>query len=368
MDRKIAVLGTGANGSCIGADLTQAGYDVVLIDQWPAHIEAMKAHGLQVKMIRSGDEFRVPVRAFHLCELASLKCQFDIVFLVCKANDSHWMARLIAPYLCPDGVLVSVQNSMCDEWIVPIIGAKRDIGSAHKLSSQLFEPGLVKRNTDHANTDFIIGELDGKITPRIEELAQIMSVVGNTEVSSNIWGVKWTKLIQSTASLPVIPITGVSGMELVDNPEYADFSIKLGSETARVGKALGHVLESAFGIPREVFDKASTEEQVEIILRKIISTLGKQGTDEVEKLAKKPTSTIARLGTERWIDGPTQDLLKGRTTETEYLNGYVVRKGREVNVPTPLNEAINSMMREIELGKRKMMERANFEVLKQYGH
>ena len=72
---KIAVLGTGAIGSCVGADLTRAGHDVLLIDQWPAHVEAMKARGLVVTMPKGRDETRV--RAVHLCEMKALQPSFD---------------------------------------------------------------------------------------------------------------------------------------------------------------------------------------------------------------------------------------------------------------------------------------------------
>ena len=70
MNKKIAVLGTGANGSCIAADLTNAGLDVVLIDQWPAHVEVMRAKGLHITL-RHG-EIHADVRAHHLCDLASM--------------------------------------------------------------------------------------------------------------------------------------------------------------------------------------------------------------------------------------------------------------------------------------------------------
>jgi 2-dehydropantoate 2-reductase len=58
---KIAVLGSGANGSCVGADLTKAGLDVTLIDQWPAHVEAMKADGLDVTL--PDEHLQIPVHA-----------------------------------------------------------------------------------------------------------------------------------------------------------------------------------------------------------------------------------------------------------------------------------------------------------------
>ena len=75
----MAVLGAGAIGSSIAADLTQAGLDVTVIDQWPAHVEAMQAAGLRVTM--TDNDVQTAVRALHLCDLASTALDFDIVFL-----------------------------------------------------------------------------------------------------------------------------------------------------------------------------------------------------------------------------------------------------------------------------------------------
>ena len=93
MEKKIAVLGTGAIGSSVGADLTKEGHDVVLIDQWPAHVEAMKANGLRVVM--SDEDLHTPVRAYHLCDVCTLNQQFDIVLLAAKSYDTCWMAEFI---------------------------------------------------------------------------------------------------------------------------------------------------------------------------------------------------------------------------------------------------------------------------------
>src|SRR5262245_38966666 len=103
MEKKIAVLGAGAIGSMISADLIKSGYDVTVIDQWPAQVEALRARGLTIYF--KDETLEVAVRALHLCELASVIPEFDIVFLAAKSNDHRWMTELIKPYLKSDGVL-----------------------------------------------------------------------------------------------------------------------------------------------------------------------------------------------------------------------------------------------------------------------
>ena len=126
MSKEIAILGTGANGSCMAADLIDAGYDVTLIDQWPAHIEAMRADGLRIQM--HGAEQHVHVRAYHLCDICTFEDKFDIVLLAMKAYDTVWACHLIEPYLQPDGLLVGTQNGMMAEAIAAIVGPSRHAG------------------------------------------------------------------------------------------------------------------------------------------------------------------------------------------------------------------------------------------------
>ena len=143
MTKKIAVLGVGAIGSSIGADLTQAGHDVTLIDQWPAHVKAMKTNGLHVQFKTS--QFQVPVKALNLCDMAAANLMFDIVFLAAKSNDTRWLAEFIRPYVKQDGVVVGTQNGMNDDAIAAIIGRERVIGCVVELQAELFTPGQIQR-------------------------------------------------------------------------------------------------------------------------------------------------------------------------------------------------------------------------------
>ena len=125
MTQRLAVLGTGAVGAPIGGLLTRAGYDVTLIDQWPDNVEAMRSRGLRLTIGDLDDpEFddTIAVRAMHVHEVCTLREPFDVVFLACKSYDTRWLVQLIEPHLRADGVVVSVQNSLNDEWIAPIVG------------------------------------------------------------------------------------------------------------------------------------------------------------------------------------------------------------------------------------------------------
>src|ERR1700755_3053776 len=99
--KRIAILGSGAQGSGVGADMIRAGQDVTFIEQWPAHVEAMRARGVEVRL---PDETTVtPVNVHHLCEVAELRERFDLVFLVTKAYDTRWACELLKPVLAEDG-------------------------------------------------------------------------------------------------------------------------------------------------------------------------------------------------------------------------------------------------------------------------
>jgi 2-dehydropantoate 2-reductase len=338
MNRKIAVLGAGAIGSSIAADLAKAKLDVTVVDQWPAHVEAIKAKGLRIVM--PDEDLQIAVPACHLCELASAHIEFDIVFLAAKSGDTRWMTELIKPYLAGNGVLVGMQNSMNDDAIASIVGRERTMGCVVELSGEIFTPGLVQRNTTRAGTWFAVGELDGALTARAKEIQAILQHVAKVDLPGNIYGAKWTKLIVNSMAMGPNSVLGLRSWESVQLPGMLDFALKLAMESFTVGRALGYRIEPIFGLRADEF--AGSPEEV---LAKAASTL------------RKATGTKSRTAA-------IQDHLKGRRSEIEYINGLVARKGREVNVPTPYNDAVVELDRQINQGLLKM-DASNFERLLQ---
>jgi 2-dehydropantoate 2-reductase len=337
-DRKIAVLGCGAIGSSVAADLTKAGYDITVIDQWPAQVEALRTKGLHIQ-VADGD-IQVPIqRALHLCDLASSNLEFDIVFLCVKSNDDRWMAEFIKPNLKANGVLVGVQNGMNDDTLVSIVGRERVVGCCIELSAEIFTPGLVQRNTTHKGTWFAVGELDGLYTPRVKEIQGILAHVARCDVTNNIYGAKWTKLIANTMTMGPRGLLGLPNGEASQLPGMFDVAAQAGRESAAVGAALGYRIEPVFGLRADEF----------------------AGTSD-ENLMTAMKTLLGHVGS-RSRTAPIHDHIKGRRSEMEFITGVVSRKGRELGIPTPCNDAVLEIDRMINRGELKM-DVANFDLLK----
>ena len=337
MDQKIAVLGAGSIGSSFAADLTDAGLDVTIIDQWPAHVEVMKNKGLDITM--PDLHLKIPVTAWHVCELAEHMPQFDIVFLAVKSYDTAWLTQLIEPYLKADGVLIGLQNGMNNETISDIIGTDRTIGCAVELSAEIFTPGIVKRDTTRSGTWFGIGELDGSFTPRLEGVREIMENVAKITLTDNIEGAKWTKLIANTMTMGPIGLTGLKNWDAKDLPGMRELAVRLGRESMAVGAALGYKLEPVFGLSAEEFAEAN-----DATLIKAMETLQ------------------AHTGEES-VTAPIHDHVKGRKSEMNLINGLVAAKGSELDIEVICNAAVTEIDRQINEGEIEM-DPSNFGLLK----
>ena len=337
MEMKIAVLGAGSIGSSVGADLTDAGLDVTIIDQWPAHVEVMKESGLDITM--PDMHLQIPVTAWHLCELAEHMPKFDVVFLVVKSYDTGWLAKLIEPYLKEDGVFIGLQNGMNNETISNVVGIERTIGAVVELSAEIFTPGIVKRDTPRNGTWFGLGELDGSITPRLEEVKKIMENVATISLTKNIEGAKWTKLICNTMTMGPIGLTGLKNWDARKLPGMFEMSVALGRESMAVGKALGYELEPVFGLKAEDFSEANDEMLINA-METLMSHVGKEG-----------------------ITAAIHDHIKGRQSEMSLVSGLVARAGEKLGIPVTCNAAVTEIDRRINEGEIPM-DPSNFGLLK----
>jgi 2-dehydropantoate 2-reductase len=160
----------------------------------------------------------------------------------------------------------------------------------------------------------------------------MLSVVDGALVTDNLWGERWSKLCANAMGNPVIGMSNLGSFDIASSEVGRAITIHLASESARVGLTLG------YKIPK--FNGNAAEQWAAADKRDVYEALDKQLT---------PTGTSGR----NWRASMGQDVIKGRPTEIDYMNGHVVAKGREVGVPTPVSVATVEMVREIDAGTRK---------------
>ena len=250
MSKRIAVVGTGAVGGYIASHLAAASHDVIAIDGWPEHVEAMRSDGLRIVGMVASESFQTRIRAMHLTEVQSLAKgpPIDIAIVSVKSYDTTWATALIAPYLAPDGFVVSAQNGINEERIASVVGWDRTIGCVvgNNFAVDLIGAGVVKRTMprDPSVKSLELGEVHGRVTPRLRELEGIMKCVDSCSTTNNLWGVRWSKLCVNGMRNALSAVTGMNGNERDSHDEVRRIGIRLGSEAVRVGLALGYQARS----------------------------------------------------------------------------------------------------------------------------
>jgi 2-dehydropantoate 2-reductase len=334
---KIAILGSGANGASIGADLTEAGLgDVTLIDQWPAHVEALRARGARIEMPERTLE--VPVEALHLCEVAELREPFDLVLVLVKAYDTRWACELIAPWVAADGLVAGVQNGMTQRAIADVVGPERAIGCVIEISSEMTEPGIVHRHSGPSASYFAVGAVDPAAAGREAEVAAVLAHSAETVDTlgvGEIEAAKWMKIVSNSTTLVGSAILGMPIAASAKLEPMREVMLAAGREALAAGAARGYPRLPIFGL--DPGDMEGAEDLTELLLDTLVDKF----------VLPQTTSTVLH------------DWRKGRRGEVDDINGEVVAA---LDGEAPVNRAIVEVAHRIERGELEP-DRANLELL-----
>jgi 2-dehydropantoate 2-reductase len=343
MTKRIAVVGAGALGGYVGGTLAHLGHDVTLIDAWPEHIETIRARGLELDGVTPPERFTVhKAKTMHLTEVQQLaRTPVDVAFVAVKSYDTRWATELIAPYLSSRGFIVSLQNCLNEETIASIVGWGRVVGVvASIISVDMYEAGRIRRTVAKGgdkHTVFRVGEPHGRITPRVEELVEWLRGIDSSKATANLWGERWSKLVQNGMGNGVTAATGLSTPACLGNERIRRFQIALAGEGVRVGQALGYQLEKIRGVEAEKIARAAEGDRE--ALNAVESVL-------IPKAGENPRADIQR-------PSMAQDIRKGRRTEIEQMNGFIARKGAEAGVAAPSHVKLTELVTKIERGELK---------------
>ena len=340
MKKRIAIVGAGALGGYVGGSLAHLGHDVTLIDPWPEHVETIRGRGLELDGLTPEEKFTARPKMLHVTEVQGLaKAPVDIAMVAMKSYDTLWATALIAPYLSQQGFVVSLQNCMNEETIAGVVGWGKTLGCiASSILVNLPAPGHIHRGAGKggkAHTVFRAGEVHGRVTSRAEEVCRLVGTADSAMVTPNLWGERWSKLVANVMGNGLSACTGLSGADMLQNNAIRRFSTRLGSEAIRVGQAHGYQLEEILHLPPETIARAGEGDEA------ATRACDEQRIKDRSKVAAEQRPSMG------------QDMQKGRRTEIEFLNGYVVREGEKVGIAARANAVLTDIVKRVEKGELK---------------
>jgi 2-dehydropantoate 2-reductase len=293
---KFAIMGAGGLGAYFGARLVQAGHEVAFIARG-AHLAAMRENGLRV-ISELGDAHLAPIVA---TEDPMTVGQVDHVILTVKLWDTEAAAEAAKPLIGPRTTIVSLQNGIeKDEVLARIVGPAHVIGGVSYIAANIAKPGVIEHTGRLVRAT--VGELDGTQTDRVNAIVQALAAAGiEAQVSNDIKKATWEKFVFLVGFAGVTSLVRSAVGPIRENWEARSLLAETMLEVVNVGRAAGVNLDSTFA-----------ETQLRLC-------------DTV------PAQVRASM---------TVDLERGRRLELPWLNGAVVRLGRELHVDTPVNGVI----------------------------
>lgn len=296
----VAVMGAGAVGCYYGGMLARAGHSVTLIGR-PQHVQAVQNHGLRMQTLAFDEA--VPLQA---STEAAAVAGADLVLFAVKSTDTEAAGEQIRPYLAPGALVLCLQNGVDNaERLRAVLPDHAVCAAVVYVATEMAGPGHLRH---HGR-----GELVIEPSTHGEAVAQALVAAGvPTEISDNVRGALWAKLVLNCAYNALSAVGRIAYGELVQRPGVTDLMRDVIAECQAVAAADGVTIPG----------------DVAAAVRRIAETM--------------PTQ----------YSSTAQDLMRGKPSEIDHLNGYVVQRGQALGVPTPANRVLWVVVKLAESARR----------------
>lgn len=303
----VAVMGAGAVGCYFGAMLARAGAMVRLIGR-PAMVEAVNRDGLQF----DGVAFNGPIALSATADPAGVAGAELVLFCV-KSADTETAARAMAPHLSPGAVVLDLQNGVDNFERIRAHVKNAVVPAVVYVGAEIPAPGVLRHN---GRGDLVIGEAGSRKSgdALLAALAAWLTAARvPTRVSDNIEGELWWKLTLNCA---------YNALSALGQSRYGPMM--------------------AMPLIRQVMSDA---------VREIIVLAEAKG---VRIAMSDPVDAVLRFGElmPTTMSSTAQDMERGRPTEIDYLNGYVVRQCDAFGLPAPVNRTLCALVKLREQGQK----------------
>jgi len=320
----ILVIGAGAVGGITAGLLKKKGYDVTIVAKYPDYAAKIRETGV----ILSGKCGSLQVAMPAIASVTEATEGKDIVLLAVKANDMAEAARQALPLIANDGYMVSMQNGICEYELASIAGKERTIGCVVGWGATMETPGVL--NMTSAG-DFIIGYTDRDPDEDLENIAAILEAVVPVTITSNIIGHRYSKLIINSCITSMGAVCGLYLGEMLARRRMRKIFINIIREAVAVADAMK--------IKMEVFGGR-------LDFRKFVA-----GSGWLSDLRRDLMIRIIGFKYRRLKSSSLQSIERGKPSEIDFLNGFIVAEASGNSIPVPVNRKIIETVKLIEQGK-----------------
>lgn len=321
---KTCIYGAGSLGTVLGAYITENGGKIDLINRNKQHTTALKENGATI--IGTVDK-NVKVNALFPDEM---KGKYDVVFLMTKQLFNKEVVTMLKKFLKKDSVVCTMQNGIPEPLIAEIIGANRTMGCTVEWGATLKEPGVVELTSDPDSLSFHMGKMEGLTEEQFNKVKEILELMCPVEVEDNLLGARWSKLLINATFSGLGTVVGGTFGSISENKIAKPIAVATMKECIDVGHAAGIKFAPVQGkdITKLFYYKGALKKKIAQIILPIAM--------------KKHRDIVPSM---------LQDLQKGKKCEIDAINGVVCEYGKKHDIPTPYNDKIVDLVKNIQDGK-----------------
>jgi 2-dehydropantoate 2-reductase len=326
-DLSLLVVGAGAIGGITAALLKKNGFDVEIVAKYDEYASLISGPGLEIS--GACGDFTISLPAYS--SLADVKEKKDLVLHATKATEMIQAAEQIRGVLKDNGFVISMQNGICEDDLAEVLGKERVIGCITGWGATMESQGKL---TMTSTGDFILGYPDRESDEYLQNVAEILSEVVPAKVTDNIMGHLYSKLIINACITSLGAICGLYLGEMLSIRKVRRIFIEIIREAVAVADLMNIKIE-VFGGKMD--------------FRKFI-----EGDNKVADLRRHAMIRIIGFKYRQLKSSSLQSIERGKPTEVDYFNGYIVKNARRFNITVPVNSAVLNMVHEIELNIRSI--------------
>ncbi|RLC24373.1 MAG: 2-dehydropantoate 2-reductase [Deltaproteobacteria bacterium] len=298
----ITIIGAGAMGSLFGSLLAQSGQNVLLMDIWEDHVNAINSQGLGVEF--EGKTTRINITASSNMQEP---CKSDLVIIFVKSTQTKQAAEQALRCLNNEGLVLTLQNGMGNaDKIAKKVHPDRVIAGTTSHGATLLGPGLIR----HAGIGpTLIGMWSKNTSARLASIKDMFCNAGiDTQIEENIHKIIWKKLIINVGINAITALTGIKNGKILDTP------------------------------PTGVLVRTAVKEACDVALA--------HGVNLPDDIAEQVFAIARATGPNRSSMG--QDVDHKRLTEIDAINGAIVSMAQKKSIPVPVNHTLTALIQTLQ--------------------